>query len=438
MFYETAGKSFLLYPIIQKEATLKVFSLAAIVFIAFFEIIKLMDKVKRILIISSDKNLLEVLSFCFDGWGYEVFPQDSMIYDITPIKKMSPHVIVVDVHSASKPQLEICRLLKDDFITASIPVITLIDKRQLRTQLLNLKQGVDDYLIKPPDPLDLRVRVEMAIRRAQYTFYASPLTGLPGGRIIEEVLGERLKKEQPLAFGYVDIDNFKYFNDIYGYLKGDRVIMQTAYMLYTILRRRGNSDDFIGHVGGDDFVFITSPDKSREICQSFIAAFEKIIPFHYSAKDRQNGFITARDRTHKLKEIALMSVSVAVAIKNNSSGFRSMIEINERVAEIKKYLKSIPGSKFMADRRNYKKDDGLHPQIYKRETLASKSYKPLGQILLEKEIISPQQLDKALSIHWRKGIVFGEILKELGFVKEEELKTILEQQKTSLLAKSPS
>lgn len=184
-----------------------------------------MENIKRVLIISSDRNLREVLNFCFDGWGYEVFLQDTPTHNITPIKKMSPDVIVVDVHSASKTHLEICRLLKDDFLTAFIPVITLINKRQLRAQLLNLRQGVDDYLIKPPDPLDLRIRIEMVIRRSQYSFYATPLTGLPGGRIIEEVLSERLKKEIPFSFGYVDIDNFKYFNDVYGYLKGDRVIM---------------------------------------------------------------------------------------------------------------------------------------------------------------------------------------------------------------------
>ncbi|MDD5654602.1 MAG: diguanylate cyclase [Candidatus Omnitrophica bacterium] len=384
-----------------------------------------MEKAKKILIISSEKNLSKVLNICFTGWGYKVHVLDTAVRDITQIKKISPDVIVVDVHSANKANLEVCTLIKDDFITAFIPVITLIDKRQLRMQLLNLKQGVDDYLIKPPDPLDLRARIEMAIRRSQYSFYASPLTGLPGGRIIEEVLKERMKNSAAFSFGYLDIDNFKYFNDSYGYLKGDRIIMQTAYTLYTIIKKFGNSSDFIGHIGGDDFVFITTPQAYKDICHNFILAFDKIIPFHYSSQDRKQGFVLARDRTHKMKKISLMSISIAVVNRDKTNEYHNLIEMNERIAEIKQYLKNIPGSKFMADRRETNSGDYLNPIIYKKEEFRRASYKPLGQILLEKNIISAEQLDEALSIHWRRGIIFGEILKELGFVKEEELEKAL-------------
>ena len=384
-----------------------------------------MREAKRILIISSDKNLVEVLKFCFDGWGYEVIVSDTPLSRVAPIKKISPDVIIADVHSASPSSLEICRLLKDDFITAYIPVITLINKRQLRSQLLNLKQGVDDYLIKPPDPLDLRVRVEMAMRRAQYSFCATPLTGLPGGRIIEEAVNERLKAGGDFSFGYLDIDNFKYFNDTYGYLKGDRAIMQTAYLLYTAMGAFGNPGDFLGHIGGDDFVFITSADKYEGISCNFISEFEKIMPFHYSAEDRDRGFIVAKDRTRKLRNIPLMSVSIAIVNKTKDAGLSNMIEINERVAEIKRYLKNLEGSKFMADRRNYK--TGASPKIYKRENGSRNPYRPLGQALLEKNIISGEALDEALVVHWRRGIRLGEILRELGFVGEKELAAVLKE-----------
>ncbi|MFA5147572.1 MAG: diguanylate cyclase [Candidatus Omnitrophota bacterium] len=387
-----------------------------------------MDKIKKILIISSDKSLRDVLTFCLDGWGYEVFVHESPLHDITPIKKISPDVIVVDVHSASKAHLEICRMLKDDFVTAFIPVITLINKRQLRTQLLNLKQGVDDYLIKPPDPLDLRVRVEMAARRSQYSFYASPLTGLPGGRIIEEAVIERLKKDISFSFGYLDIDSFKYFNDVYGYHKGDRAIMQTAYVLYTSIKKFGGSEDFIGHIGGDDFMFITSTDKFKEVCHNIILSFDRIIPFHYNKEDRKQGFIYAKDRTHKMTKVNLMSVSLAVVNRQSHSDMNNMVQINERLVEIKKYLKDLSGSKFMEDRRSSKTGELLGPQVYKRTEVLSLTYKPLGQILLEKKQITPEQLDEALNIHWRRGVVFGEILKELGFVKEEDLREALREQ----------
>lgn len=382
---------------------------------------------KKILIITSDKALQEVLRFCFDGWGYEVVCHDFVSQDITLIKHISPDVIVVDVHSANKVQLEICRLLKNDFITAFIPIITLVNKRQLRSQLLNIKQGVDDYLIKPPDPLDLRIRAEMAMRRSQYSFYATPLTGLPGGRIIEETVKDRLKDDEPFSFGYLDIDNFKSFNDTYGYLKGDRAIMQTAYMLYTTVNKFGNRNDFIGHIGGDDFVFITSPDQCKEICTKFVNMFNRLMPFHYSVEDRRRGFIVSKDRTGNIKNTPLMSVSIAIVNRGQSSDLKNVIEINERVAEVKRYLKGFAGSKFMADRRSDKESDYKKPQVYTIKEHLNHLHKPLGQVLLDRKLISREKLDEALTIHWRKGIVLGEILSSLGFIREKELNKILKE-----------
>jgi len=383
--------------------------------------------VKKILIMTSDKNLREVLKFCFDGWGYEPLIYDHVIDDITVIKKISPDVVVVDVHSANRADLEICHLLKSDFITAFIPVITLINKRQLRSQLLNIKHGVDDYLIKPPDPLDLRVRLEMAIKRAQHSFFATSLTGLPGGRFIEETLKERLETGAPFSFGYLDLDNFKYFNDVYGYLKGDRAIMHTAYLLYSVINRFGNSNDFIGHIGGDDFVFITTPDKHKVVAANFICAFNKIMPFHYSDGDRQRGYIIARDRTKKVRRIPLLSASIAIVNKEDGSAVKNVIEINERLAEIKRYLKTFRGSKFMADRRNDKTELNKTPQIYMREDCSAARYKPLGQVLVEGKFITREKLEEALAVHWRRGVRLGEILQELGLIKQKDLTAALRE-----------
>lgn len=388
-----------------------------------------MDKLRKILIISSDLTLREVLYFCFDGWGYEVFIKDKYDYNVDFIKKLSPTVIVIDVHSATEENLKICEIIKNDPLTSFIPIITLIDKRRLKVQLLNLKHGIDDYLIKPPDPLDLRVRIEMAIKRSQYSLYSNPLTGLPGGRIIEENLKERLAKKVCFSFGYIDIDNFKYFNDVYGYLKGDRVIMHTSYLLYSAVKKFGNENDFIGHIGGDDFVFITTPDKYEAVCKNFILMFDKTVPFHYSAEDRKCGFIIARDRTHKIKKIPLMSVSIGVINKNEKSDIKSIIEINEKIAQIKKYLKKIEGSTYMADRRS-QNENKTSAWKYNKKYIFLKDYKPLGQILLERNIITARQLEEALNVHWRKGIALGEVLKEYYFLKEKDLEEALTIQKS--------
>lgn len=390
-----------------------------------------MKKAKKILIISSDKHLRDVLHFCFDGWGYEVYVHEPKIDNINIIKKISPDTVVIDVHSATKPHLEICRLLKEDFITALVPIVALINKSQLREQLLTLKQGVDDYLIKPPDPLDLRTRIEIAIKRSQYSFYSSPLTGLPGARLIEETISERIEKDIPFTFAHIDIDNFKYFNDVYGYIKGDRVLMQVAYILYTVLKKIGNKNDFIGHIGGDDFVFVTTPNTYKEICRYFIFMFDNLIPFHYSKKERDQNFIIARSRSKEIKKMPLMSVTVALVNKNNSHEFKNMLEINERVAEVKKYLKTVPGSKFMADRRN-SVNTPQDLQVYKKEKIFLNVYKPVGQILLDQKVITPEQLDEALVTHWKRGIILGEMLENLGLATIKDIENALNLQKETM------
>ncbi len=392
----------------------------------------IMPKVNKVLIVSEDLELRGVMEFCLDGWGYEVFFERHDKADILRISRIAPDVVVIDAHSADRGRLEICDMLKTDLSTAYIPVIILIDKRHLRMELLKLQQGVDDYLIKPPDPLDLRMRIEMALKRSQHSFYANPLTGLPGGIVIENTLKERLESGNTFVAGQVDIDNFKSFNDRYGYIQGDRVIMQTAYMLNTSIKRWGNRNDFIGHIGGDDFVLVTTPEKYNDICENFVCMFDTITPFHYSAEDRARKHIVAKDRSNKTKKMPLMSVTIALVMKNSSKEVTSLIELNERMAEVKQYLKKIPGSKYMADRRILKKNDHLKVQVFTNDESITESYKPLGQILLDRDIITPEQLDKALSIHWKRKEPLGQILTELGFISEEKLKQALSSQEEEL------
>ncbi len=387
-----------------------------------YAIMSAMDKIKRLLIISPDKNLLDILTFCFDGWGYEVSPVNAPSAEMSDIKRIGPDVIIVDVQAARKPQLHICQMLKDDSKTAFIPVITIINKRQLRQQLLEIRQGVDDYLIKPPDPLDLRIRIEMAIKRSQYSYHTNALTGLPGARVIEESVLDLIAKRVPFSFAYIDIDNFKAFNDVYGYFKGDQAIMQTAHLLYSSVRKLGNPQDCIGHIGGDDFVFISTIPRYKEICAHFISHFDRVMTFHYSSADRKRGFVVAKDRTHTLRQIPVMSLSVAVVNNPGGDTIKSMVEINDKLAEIKKFLKDIPGSKYMADRRTAQDGDAMEPQFVRQ---IAPEYRPLGQIMLEQGMITHEQLDEILKHNWRRGLLFGDVAREMGFVSREDVERVV-------------
>jgi len=392
-----------------------------------------MEEVKKILLIAEDKNLAEIIYFCLEGWGYEVSVLEERP-DLTEIKRRQPNLILLDFPASYKENLLLCKKIKDDVATSSLPLIVLIDKKQLRKHLLTLKQGIDDYLLKPPDPLDLRVRIEMALRRTQYSFYTNSLTNLPGGRIIEEILKEKISNKEAFSFAHIDIDNFKYFNDKYGYLKGDKVIIQTAYILYQTVKRYGNRKDFIGHIGGDDFVFITSPDKEKIISSEFVSEFDRLIPFHYPKEDRIKGYIEVEDRSNQIKKIPLMSVSIAI-VNNQYRDFDNIIQINEALAELKSYLKKIPGSKFMSERRKFNQGKkGRKPQTLTSSHLRISSFKrnnylPLGQLLLDKGKIDSLSLEEALDIHFKKTLPLGEVLKDKGLIKEEELKEFLSLQK---------
>ncbi|MFC1514420.1 diguanylate cyclase [Candidatus Omnitrophota bacterium] len=392
------------------------------------------ESVKRVLLICADKDLAEIIYFCLEGWGYEVETLLGSVDSIDQIKAREPDVIIVDFPSSYKESLALCQEAKSDFVAKSIPLIVLIDKRQLRKHLLSLKHGIDDYLLKPPDPLDLRFRVEMALRRTQYSFYTNSLTNLSGGRIIEELIKSRLCAKAKFSCAHIDIDNFKYFNDRYGYIKGDRVIVQTAYILHQVMKKFRSDDDFLGHIGGDDFVFITAPEKAALIASEFIAEFDRLIHLHYSAQDRRRGFVSVEDRAGIQRDIPLMSVSVAI-VDNANREFDNIVQINETLAEIKSFLKKAPGSKFMIERRTMhhgpKARASARPlQRAVRSSPEEIRAKPLGQILLEKSLITQESLEQMLDLHWRRDLPLGRVLKDMGIIDSDGLERVLSWQKT--------
>jgi len=395
-----------------------------------------MDKEKKILIVCKDKTLNEIISFCLEGWGYEVLTAENEV-TVGSIKKTEPDLIIIDLGFDHSRGIELCKELKDDFFTTSVPIIALIKKKNLRSQLLSLEHGIDDYLTKPPDPLDLRVRIEMALRRTQYSFYTNSLTKLAGGRIIEEILKEKIYRKKLFSFAHIDIDNFKYFNDYYGYIRGDEVIVQMAYILYSTIKEFGNKRDFIGHIGGDDFVFISTPEKETLIAKNLIKEFNRLMPYHYSKADRENKYIIARDRSGIERKVPLISLSVAI-INNRNVTFKSIIEINEAVTATKSYLKKIPGSKFMVDRRRIHTHTGAkeindEDLPFFADSQNQPSLKPLGQILLEKKLIDEEMLNLGLQKHWRTGLSLGETLEDMEIIKRADVEKIIKEQNNFLI-----
>lgn len=181
---------------------------------------------------------------------------------------------------------------------------------------------------------------------------ASPLTRLPGNRVIETILQKRLESSIPIAFCHVDMDNFKAYNDRYGYAKGSEVIKATAEIIERNLKNTGSTDDFLGHIGGDDFVIITTPTRYVDICKVILDDFDRNISKYYSQEDLKKGYIPGKTRMGSEEHFPIMTLSIAV-VTNTARTLSNPIEVGEIAAELKEYAKSLPGSVYVVDRRRH-------------------------------------------------------------------------------------
>ncbi len=388
---------------------------------------------KKVLLAEHEKNIAEILVYLLKAWDYDVIVTSDGLSVIETVRREQPDIIIVDFNLPRMDGLMLSKALKEDFLTAHIPVIILIDKKQIRKKMLEIEQGVDDYIANPPDPIDLEVRMEMALRRTTHQLHANALTRLPGNRQIEKVIQGRIEGGAVFSVAYYDIDNFKSFNDKYSYLKGDSIIRQTAYIISTTVKRFGNKDDFVGHIGGDDFVVVTNPRCDKVIASESIFAFDRLVPFHYSAEDRERGFVVSKDRRGNVADIPLMSISVAIA-NNKEYKLQNIVELMEVIAEVKRYLKTLKGSNFLINRR---RPTGKGPSIGTGSSdVLSKidrqktgfRYRPLGQILLEDRALTSQQLEVALNKHWSTGQKIGQSIIDLGMASAGDIVRALEAQ----------
>ncbi|OIO34248.1 MAG: hypothetical protein AUJ70_01575 [Candidatus Omnitrophica bacterium CG1_02_40_15] len=386
---------------------------------------------RKALLAEHEAGIAEIIQYLLKAWDYDIvtIAKGSAVLDA--VRREQPDIIIIDWGLPDMDGLKVSKILKEDFLTAHIPVIVLIDKKQIRKKVLEIEQGVDDYIANPPDPIDLEVRMELALRRTSHQLYANALTKLPGNKQIEKAIHSRMEEKKLFSVAYYDIDNFKSFNDKYGYMKGDSVIRHVAYITATTVKRYGNPHDFVGHIGGDDFVVVTTPDRDRLIASESILTFNRAMHFHYSKEDRERTYIVSKNRRGNVVNMPLMSISIAIA-NNKYFPIKNMVELMETITEIKSYLKTLPGSNFLVNRRQIEKKTFID-ESYKEENFGSKKeekfkYKPLGQILLESQIITSEQLEMALNKHWTTGQKIGQSIIGLGMASSGDIARALESQ----------
>lgn len=302
-----------------------------------------------ILIVEDDAAIADVLEEVLRDFGYEVRVASTGAETLPAMIERRPDLVLMDLTLPDTDGIELTRRLRSDPRWNSIPVIALTARDRVDDRVLGLREGLDDYLTKPFNIAELMARLDANLRRSLRELHVSPLTLLPGNRAIEMALARRLAAGQDFGVCYLDVNNFKPYNDTYGFAAGDQIIRSLA----DIVQREiaSTRDGFPGHIGGDDFVVVLDPSEAEPFCQRVLKAFDRVVQHSYRPEDLARGSVEAEDRAGNRKTFELMSLSIAVVVQT-SGRFTHIGELSRAAAEIKGYLKRQGGgSHYMIDRR---------------------------------------------------------------------------------------
>ncbi len=293
----------------------------------------------RLLVVEDDNDISNMLKIYFNGLGYDVdvAPRGSEALEKT--HTVLPHLIVLDIMLPDIDGYEVCRRLRQSTRTSHIPVIFLTQKDERSDKLQGLELGADDYITKPFDIEELKLRVQGAIRRSEREALTDPRSGLPAGRLIEEQLRLTIRKS---GWAYMDIriNHFDQFKDVYGFVAADDVLRFAAMLMSEVVDEVGSSSDFIGHAGGDNFVIITTEEISGKIRDQLKERFAEEVQTHYNFMDRQQGFIMAANAENQMEKTPLMTFSIGIVTPKQQS-FADIREITELAADVRR--QDVPG-----------------------------------------------------------------------------------------------
>ena len=254
-----------------------------------------------------------------------------------------PNVLLLDLDGLGEDAVNTARTLKDNPLTYTMPIIIVLGKRNLAKEIEALEAGAEDFVEKPFPPQVLAARIHTSMRRNIRLQISNPLTGLPGAIYIEEQTTKRLEKNQRVAMCYTDLDYFKAFNDKYGYNRGDNVIRILATILNEGVSMYGSAGDFVGHVGGDDFVMIIDYRCINPVCSYVTSSFDILIPFQYDKEAMDLSYIVSENRQGEKMQFPLMTVSIGV-VTNEFRNIESYLVMTELAAEMKEYAKTLTKS----------------------------------------------------------------------------------------------
>ena len=305
---------------------------------------------QRILIADDEADIRLVLRMRLEQDGYAVLEARDGAEAVRLAQSEMPDLIVLDVMMPEMDGVEVCNRLRASFTTSGIPVIMLTAKAGNDDRMSGLRKGANDYITKPFDLGELAQRVRNTLDWSRQQRSASPLTGLPGNHSINDEIRRRLAASEEFALLQIDIDHFKAFNDYYGYGRGDEAIQTLARLLSDTVARAAGEHGFVGHIGGDDFVVLCSPDSAETIGEEIIEAFNSAALDLYDEEDRSRGHVDVLTRRHVVERFPLMSLTIAL-VSTDRVPVTHLAQLIDIAQELKAHGKGIPGSVMVGERR---------------------------------------------------------------------------------------
>lgn len=307
-------------------------------------------KKNKILIVDDQIETLILLKNFLDVSEFESITARDGYEALEKAQSEKPDLILLDVMMPGLDGYEVCRRIRSNFYINHIPIMFLTCKSSVEDTVVGLEVGGDDYLAKPFDFRELITRINTLLRRTRHNLDANPLTNLPGNVSIQNEIEKLIRSDSKFAVCLIDIDNFKSFNDRYGYEMGDKLIKETASLIVEVFSEFRTLYRFVGHIGGDDFLLTCLSDISVPLCERISKRFDMNAPLYYDKEDRKKGYIDCKSRRGDIQRFPIVSLSIAI-VTNELRTMDHPGEISKLLAELKAYAKTFEGSKIVKDRR---------------------------------------------------------------------------------------
>lgn len=315
----------------------------------------------RLLIIDDEPDSVRLLRFAFERAGFEVLVCDQAQQAVPTALSGAPDAVLLTLelgnHSGGAQGgtapggLDVCRDLRADSRTAQLPIMLVTAKlRSESDTVAGFKAGADDYVMKPFRPAEVVARIEGLLERARRQYDLSPLTGLPGNTAVQKQLSRAVAAEKPFGALFIDLDDFKIYNDVYGFDRGEQVLRDVARCIAGAAAQLC-ADAFVGHSGGDDFVVITTPDKLETLAHGIIDCIQPAITNWYPPEVAERGTVMVKNRRGEEEEHPLLTASLS-GVTNELRRFRNALEVAAVAAETKRAIKDKTGFNYLKDRRS--------------------------------------------------------------------------------------